>query len=99
MCIRDRAHTQQHQVASSNAAHALAIDRHAGVEYALHHRAHGLLLARQFGGQMLERMESMADGVLLIRRALGLSLIHIFILRGGRLVMASKVLPTRSSGS
>ena len=44
------AHTQQHQVAASNAAHALAVDRHAGVEYALHHRTHGLLLARQFGG-------------------------------------------------
>ena len=44
------AHTQQHQVAASNATHALAVDRHAGVEHALHHRAHGLLLARQFGG-------------------------------------------------
>ena len=43
-------HAQQHQVAASNAAHALAVDRHAGVEYALYHRTHGLLLARQFGG-------------------------------------------------
>ena len=68
------AHTQQHQVASSNAAHALAIDRHAGVEYALHHRTHGLLLARQLGGQMLERVETMADGVFLVSRQLGHSL-------------------------
>ena len=44
------AHTKQHQVAASNATHALAVDCHAGIEYALHHRTHGLLLARQFGG-------------------------------------------------
>ena len=35
------AHAQQHQVAASNATHALAVDRHAGIEHALHHRAHG----------------------------------------------------------
>ena len=65
------AHAQQHQVAASNTAHALAVDCHAGVEHALYHRTHGLLLARQLSGQMLERMETMADGVLLVRRELG----------------------------
>ena len=44
------AHAQQHQIAAPNFAHALAVDCHAGIEYALHHRTHGLLLARQFGG-------------------------------------------------
>ena len=53
------AHAQQHQVAASNTAHALAVDCHAGVEHALYHRTHGLLLARQLSGQMLERMETM----------------------------------------
>ena len=44
------AHAQQHQIAAPNFAHALAVDCHAGIEYALHHRTHGLLLTRQFGG-------------------------------------------------
>ena len=43
-------HAQQHQIAAPNFAHVLAVDRHAGVEHALNHRTHGLLLARQFGG-------------------------------------------------
>ena len=44
------AHAQQHQIAAPNLSHTLAVDRHAGVEHTLHHRTHGLLLARQFGG-------------------------------------------------
>ena len=43
-------HAQQYQIAAPNFAHALVVDRHAGVEHALHYCTHGLLLARQFGG-------------------------------------------------